>query len=494
MLNYKSILLAIVLMGVFSSCEDFLDRQPLDQLTVDNFYRTEAEAELAIVGIYTPLMDIESYGKGWMITEIPSDNSSPGGLDPDFTPIDNFTVSADNVPVANYWAIRYRQITLANFVIAGVQPMEIPQEDKNRLLAEAQFMRSVAYFDLVRIYGGVPLIVNPPVLGEELLFPKASVKEVYDLIEADFAFAAEHLPLSRSGSAIGRATKGAALAFLAKAYLTNRKYVEARDAAKSVIDLGVYQLMPRFADNFELETSDNNIESIFQVQYTGCGPYGTGNAMQAFFAPWGEGITKDRDGWGSQIPTGPRTSNPNTTIMDAFEEGDLRKKWTIMTLNEHYPSINAEDGGYTYPSSGASASGGNIKKYVVGSGSNVCFMSTPQNAHLMRYADLLLTYAEAIMEINGGQTNNAIALDAINQVRRRAGLEDLPELNKELMLHERRVEFAFEGQRWFDLIRSGRAIEILSLHGKKPAIHNLLFPIPSAEIEINPKLEQNPGY
>ncbi|MFK7926288.1 MAG: RagB/SusD family nutrient uptake outer membrane protein [Bacteroidia bacterium] len=494
MQNYKSTFFLILLASLLSACEGFLDRQPLDQLTVENFYRTEAEANLAVIGIYTPLMDIESYGKGWMINEIPSDNSGAGGLDPDFTPIDNFTVSADNVQVANFWAIRYRQITLANFVIDGVQGMEIPQTNKDVLLAEAQFMRAVAYFDLVRIYGGVPLITRPPILGEDLLYPRSSVNEVYELIKADFAFAGENLPLSRAGSQLGRATKGAALAYLAKVHLTTRNYIQAKDVAKSVIDLGVYRLMPSFADNFELETSDNNLESIFQVQYSGCGPWGTGNAMQAFFAPWGEGITKDRDGWGSHIPTGPQNSNPNTTIIDAFEEGDLRKKWTVMTANEHYPSINAGDGGYTYPSTGASASGGNIKKYVVGSGSNVCFMSTPQNAHLVRYADVLLTYAEAIMELGGGQSTNVIALDAFNQVRERAGLAPVTELNKENLLHERRVEFAFEGQRWYDLLRSGRAIEILTLHGKNPSLHNLLLPIPSAEIEVNPKLEQNPGY
>ena len=180
--------------------------------------------------------------------------------------------------------------------------------------------------------------------------------------------------------------------------------------------------------------------------------------------------------------------------MDAFEEGDLRRKWTIMTSNEYYPSINPEDGGYTYPASGASASLGNIKKYVVGSGTNICFMSTPQNAHLVRFSDVLLTYAESIMYIEGGETTNALALDAFNQVRARAGLAPLSLLNEDAVLHERRVEFAFEGQRWFDLIRSNKAIEILTLHGKNPSIHHLLFPLPASELEINPKLDQNPGY
>lgn len=480
--------------GLLIGCEGFLDRQPLDQLTEDSFYKTEADAHRALLSIYSAMMNEDWTGKGWMITEIPSDNSQAGGTDPDFTPIDNFTVTADNQPVGNYWAIHYHQIALANTAREKIAAMELDDARLQPMLAEARFMRAVAYFDLVRIYGGVPLVLEAPTFGADLLLPRATVSEVYDAIKSDLQYAAEYLPAIRSGQDVGRATKGAALAYLAKVCLTNRDYVQARNNAKAVIDLGVYRLMPNYAENFELATCDNNAESIFQVQFTGCGPFGTGNPMQAFFAPWGEGITKDRDGWGSQIPTGPQLSNPGTTMMDAFEEGDLRKTVTIMTPNTHYPTINAQDGGYTYPPSGASATSINIKKYVVGSGANICFMSTPQNAHLIRYSDVLLTYAEAIMEIEGGVSVNPVALTAFNEVRLRAGLAALDEINREVVLHERRVEFAFEGHRWFDLIRSGKAVEILTLHGKNPNANKLLFPIPDSEMKINPQLTQNPGY
>ena len=203
----------------------------------------------------------EWHSKGWMITEIPSDNAAPGGTDPDFLPIDNFAVTADNIPVANFWAIRYRMITLANLAIEQVAGMDLSDDRKAPLLAEARFLRALAYFDLVRIYGGVPLITQPPVFGDDLLPSRALVSEVYDQMIADFSNAAEHLPLSWSGSNIGRATQGAAFAYLSKVYLTNRQYVDARDAAKRVMDLNVYQLMPDFADNFELATSDNNCRS-----------------------------------------------------------------------------------------------------------------------------------------------------------------------------------------------------------------------------------------
>lgn len=476
------------------ACADFLDREPLDQLTASSFYKTEADAHRAMLSVYTPMMHEDWTGKGWQITEIPSDNTQPGGLDPDFTPIDNFTVTTDNLTVGNYWAIHYRQVALANVALEKVGGMELEEEKINQFIAEARFLRAVAYFDLVRIYGAVPLVVLAPEFGQDMNLPRSSVADVYELIVSDLDYASEHLPLSWSGQYIGRATKGAALGYLAKVHLTRRDFLPARNAAKAVMDLGVYDLMENYADNFELSTCDNNKESLFQVQFTGCGPFGTGNAMQAFFAPWGEGITKDRDGWGSQIPTGPQQSNPGTTIVDAFEEEDLRRNPSIMSANVHYPTINPGDGGYTYPGNGASATAVNIKKYVVGSGANICFMSTPHNAHLMRYSDILLTYAECIMEIEGGLSSNTEALAAFNQVRERAGMEPLTEIDKESMLHERRLEFAFEGHRWFDLVRSGRMVEILTLHGKNPDTHHLLFPIPASELQINPNLDQNPGY
>ncbi len=477
------------------ACDDFLDRQPLDQLTTETFYKTEADAELAILSVYSAMQDLEFHGSAWRINEIPSDNTTAGGTDPDFTPIDNFSVAADNGPVGNFWAIRYRLITLANVVIEKVSGMDnISIQKREEIEAEARFLRAVAYFDLVRIYGAVPLIFEAPTLDKDLLYPRTPDDDVYIAIKEDLEYASTKLPATRSGISTGRATRGAALAYKAKVHLTRREYANARDAAEAVMNLNVYQLMESYGDIFDLETSDNNRESIFEVQYTGCNSWGTGNALQAFFAPWGEGITRDRDGWGSQVPTGPMIANPGTTILDAYEEGDERKYFSVMTPGEYYPMINSDVGGYTYPSQGASRSLGNIKKYVVGAGSNICFMSTPMNGHLMRYSDVLLTYAEAIMEIAGGITNNPDALDAFNKVRTRAGLEAYTEIDSEKMLQERRVEFAFEGHRWYDLLRTGNAVETMRLHGKTLTPEKLLFPIPAGELEINPNLIQNPSY
>ncbi|MEL6357780.1 MAG: RagB/SusD family nutrient uptake outer membrane protein, partial [Bacteroidota bacterium] len=437
--------IGFVLMASLFSCDEFLDRQPLDQITAENFYRTEDEMELAVMAVYEPIQNIEWLGKGWHITEIPSDNTQPGGTDPDFTPMDEFTVNADNGTIANFWAIRYRCINLANVVIEKAPQAEISAQKAEEFIQEAKFLRALAYFDLVRIYGGVPLVINAPSNDQDLLLPRASVEEVYDLIAADLTHAAEGLPISRSGSAVGRATKGAALALHAKVELTRRDFRAAADLATAVMDLGVYRLMEDYGENWELSTADNNAESVFQAQFAGCGPFGTGNPQQAFFAPGGEGITRDRDGWGSQVPTGPGTNTPGTTMMSAFEPGDLRRYHTMMEPNNYYPTINASDGGYTYPSNGASRVNANIKKYVVGAGSNICFMSTPQNGHIIRYADVLLTLAEAQVELGSGVTVNEDALAAFNQIRTRAGLEEVTSIDRESVLAERRVEFAFEG-------------------------------------------------
>ena len=485
-------LLPLLFLLPFAACEDFLQREPLDQLTEGNFYRTFDDMDRATLAAYSPMQNVEWGGKGWMLTEVPSDNSEAGGTDPDFTPIDAFTVTADNGPVALYWGIHYQQVAYANVVLDKAPDADLTAAQELQLTAEASFLRAVAYFDLVRLFGGVPLLTTAPSADGDLFPARAEVSEVYDLIKADLTYAAEHLPLEPAQD--GRATRGAALALLSKVHLTRREMDDARARAQDVIDLGIYRLMDDFGENFYLETSDNNAEAIFQVQYTGCGPFGTGNANQAFFAPYGQGITKDRDGWGSQIPTGPTTVNPGTDIQRAYEENDLRRIHTIMQPGDFYPEINAEDGGYTYPVNQISRSRANIKKYVVGGGPNICFMSTPQNLHYLRYADVLLTLAESILERQGGTTSDPAALEAFNAVRTRAGLEPADEITRESMALERRREFAFEGHRWFDLLRTGRAIEVLTLHGKNIAQHNLLFPLPSAELKINTNLVQNPGY
>ena len=479
---------------LFSACDGFLDREPLDQISTGNFYQSATDANLAVIAIYSTIQAINWHGKSWMITEIPSDNTTTGGNDPDFSPIDNFTISSDNGPNTEYWTEHFRLVTQANQAIKFVPEIDMDPLLRNAYVAEARFLRAFSYLDLVRIYGGVPIIDEVPTIESDLYIPRSTVDEVYGFIEADLLYAIEHLPATRSSAELGRATMGAAQALLAKSYLTERRFDECMELCRAIIADGRYKLEENFSGNWLRDVSDNNSEAIFQIQYVGCGPGNTGNALQAFFAPWGQGITQNSDGWGSQIPTSPTIDNPGTTIKDAYDPDDLRIYHTMMTPADYYPMINPELGGYTYPATGASRAGINIKKYIIGGGSDVCFMSTPQNFHAIRYPDVLLMLAEAACARNGGISATPDVLEAFNQVRTRAGMPSEDIIDIDMVFHERRLEFAFENQRWFDLLRTGNVKEIMLLHGKQMQDFHLLFPIPASELAINTNLEQNPGY
>jgi len=475
------------------ACEDFLDREPLDQISEANFYLTANDADLAAKAMYSVPQGINWYGKSWMITEIPSDNSTTGGNDPDFSPIDNFTLNADNPPNSEFWTEHFRLVTLANQVLGNVPNIEMDEALKASYLGEAEFLRAFTYFDLVRIYGGVPIIREVATIDSDVNVTRNSVDEVYEFIINDLENAISSLPSTRSSSDAGRATSNAAKATLAKVFLTIGRYDESMELCREIISSGEYRLMEDFGDNWLKDKSDNNAESIWQLQYVGCGPIGTGNALQSFFAPWGQGITKNSDGWGSQIPTSPTIDNPGTTIKDIFKDDDLRSYHTIMTPADEYPMINPGEG-YIYPATGASRAGINIKKYIIGGGTDVCFLTSPQNLHVIRYADVLLTLAEASCRGNGGITVTEDVIDAYNQVRKRAGLNQVGSVTTDEVMEERRLEFAFEGHRWFDLLRTSNIKETMQLHGKGMQDFHVLFPIPSQELAINPNMTQNPGY
>lgn len=475
-------------------CSGFLDREPLDQLSEETFYKTASDANRGAISMYAIPQGINWFGKCWMILEIPTDNSTVGGNDPDFSPIDNFTINPDNTPNLEFWTEHFRLVTSANQILKFVPDIDMDATVRNAILGEARFLRAYSYFDLARIYGDVPLITEVPDINTDVMVSRDALSEVYDFIIADLEFAIETLPAERPSSDLGRATRYAAQAILAKVYLTLGMNDECMDLCRDIIASQKYALTQTFDENWLRDISDNNEESIWQIQYTGCGPIGTGNANQGFFAPWGQNITKNSDGWGSQVPTGPLVDNPGTTIKDAFTEDDLRKYHTFMSPLDHYPMLNPEEGGYTYPAQGASRTGINIKKYVIGGGPDVCYLTTPQNMHAIRYADVLLMLVEASCKRNGGITVTADVVEAYNRILERAGLETVGSVTIEEVYDQRRLEFAFENHRWFDLLRQGNVREVMQKHGKGMQDHHVLFPIPASEIAINPNLTQNPGY
>ena len=486
---HKNIYLLILLSTLFVSCSDeFLDRPPIDQIEEDAFFRNESEMRAATVAIYTAIQSQDYFGEGWAIEEIPSDDSRRSAA----SGIDNFAANPNNENVAKYWRGHYRAITLANIVIEKAPDADLTDEVRREIVGEARFLRGLTYFNLVRIYGGVPIVTEIPRLERDLFPARSTVDEVYAFLIADLENAIESLPVSSDPS---RATKGAAQAYLASVYLTRREFTKSRDLAREVINSGAYELVDSIPELWLYPMSDNNRESIFEIQFAGCEAFGTGNMRQAFYAPFNSGITKGADGWGVMVPTTPVVDQPGTTALDVWEEGDKRRYWTLMEPGNSYPTINPGEG-YIFPANGAGGNVATIKKYVMGGGSNVCFMSTPQNGSLMRYSEVLWIYAESVAELQNGGTVDPFILDLINPLRLRAGLSPFQVIELDDIDAERRREFMFEGKRWFDILRKGEdaAVSLMRLSGRTLTKEKLLFPIPALEVEINTNLVQNPGY
>jgi len=491
---------------VFSGCEDFLEKQPLNQVSAETFYKTEKDAVAALTSAYDPLQWPNVYGlRIWML-EIAAGNSivGAGGGTDGFETVQwsNFNTTTDNPGVSDLWNGHYAGVLRANVVIEKVPGIaDLTDKRKAEIVGQAQFLRALYYFNLVRLFGKVPLITKPQVSGDDLRVSRAEVAAVYGQIIGDLTDAEAGLPVSWSGEDLGRATQGSAKALLAKVYLTQENWSLAAAKAEEVIDLGVYTLHPDYADNFNPGT-ENGAESIFEVQYqsgsNGWMQSSEGNVRSEFMAPRQSGITP----WG-----GFGWNQPTEEFVSQYEPGDKRKAVTVFSDGDTYEPggtyKNPDDGSrvYRYKKS-ISYTGHNVRKYLTGL-VNSFGTDSPMNTPVLRYADVLLMHAEALNEL--GQTS--LAESSLNQVRERAGLPPVSGLDKdafrEKVLHERRMELAFEGEWWFDLVRTGRAIPFLRSLGNPDPYgvargniqpKHLLFPIPQGERDINPSLSQNDGY
>lgn len=488
---FKSISIAFVLLMVVSCSESFLEKSPLDTINTENFFQTEEDAIAAVNGAYQPLQWPKLYNMRMWTTDIMAGNSivGAGGGDDGRETQDmmNFVTSTDNPGVLDLWRGPAPGILRSNIILQNVPEMDIDQAIKNRILGEAHFLRAHYYFILVRMFGDVPLITKPLAPGDDLLTERTPAVDVYQLVIDDYTAAMELLPEKSTYSSLdlGRATKGAAAGMLAKVYLTLGDYDKVVELTEVVAGLG-YQLNVNYADNFD-SNNENSIESLFEVQYIA-------DAGEDFWS------NENQSSWLSTF-MGPRNSDmvaggwgwnqPTNEFVEAYEEGDLRKDATV--LYQGCPDF----GGMAYDQ-GYSTTGFNLRKYLVTKDIAATSDNSPLNFPVLRYADVLLMRAEALNEL--GQTSQAE--DYLNQVRTRAGLLAVSGLSqaefKEKVLHERRIELAFEGQRWFDLIRIDNgeyAINFLHSIGKTNATNkHLLWPIPQKERDANPNLTQNPGY
>lgn len=482
---YIIISLALIFSLIVPSCSkdaDFLDKSPNGTMSTVSFYKTEADAEAAINATYTILLDFWIKNIAFEKDIISDDAVKGQGVDlAALTNMDNLNFNATDGANQTLWSLFYKGVYLSNIVLDYVPEIEMDQAKKDRILGEAHFLRAFYYYNLVIRWGGVPIMTTT--IDAETSPAKASVSESWDQIKKDLVKAAELLPWKQEYDAlnIGRADKGAALALLGNAYLFTEQWPQAFEAFASVISSGNYGLEPEFGNIFKPE-ADNGTEVVFETQCKG-GEFAYGNGYNFWVRPRN----------GSSI-FGLGFNMPTQDLVDEFEPGDPRLKYTVIREGD---IIADEISAVPFQAAWAPETGYSCGKYVVGVPVESLAERHEQNQKQIRYAEVLLGYAEAAFR--NGNVGEAVA--KINLVRERArggNSEILPDVTASddifaAIVHERRVELALEGKRYFDLVRWGLAEEQLGDLGYQPARMGL-YPIPQTELDVNPNLVQNSGF
>jgi hypothetical protein len=484
----KKTLMILSIMGslLFSCKDDFLDLSPVSQTNVNNFYKTASDMNAAVNATYSALQFNGQYTEWYVFSEIPSDNTTNplSGSVTDMDEFDKFYIRSTNPFIDARWNDSYRGIARANTVIDRIGAVQMDDALKNRFIAEAQFLRALMYFNLVRVFGDVPLVLNEvKSVTEGYTHGRTPAAQVYEQIIKDLTDAAAVLPPSYAGNDIGRATRGAAKALLGKVYLTRKAsgdYQAAANVLKEVIDSQVYELMPNYADLFK-PANANNKESIFEVQYKK-GGFGEGSNFPNNFAP---------EFSAPFVVSIGGTGGNNIVTQDMEDAYQLNNPDIALRDSVRFKASMAQ--GYRN-GSGQFVARKYVKKYADTPFQN---NDSDDNWYVLRLADVYLMYAEALNELNNGPTPEAYTY--LNLVRERAKVALVSGLNyndfKLALENERRVELAFEGHRWFDLVRTGRAIPVMAAKGINVEEYQLLFPVPQRQIDVNPgQITQNPGH
>jgi hypothetical protein len=492
----KKILIPVFALALLGSC-DVLDKQPLPTIAPENFFQSADDAEAALTAAYDALQGTGLYSQDLIVVgEMPSDNTT--STNGDVTTLDRINWTPTTSQVYNIWRDSYVGINRANAVLKYVPNVSMAADRKNQILGEAYFLRALHFYNLVKLYGAVPLRLEPTESGEQSVvsLPRASVEAVYTQIVADLNTADGLAPATNPN----RITKGAVNALLTKVHLTQRQWAQAVTAANKVINSGSYSLLTSFKGLYPAENKAP--ETILEVQ-------NQGNAD-------GNNILPDL-----LLPSPPATySFPKFNIPTAellqyadtssFLAGGARKpnadkRWTL---------IGRTNAGLDYASfvNGTNSNSNDAGPFVYKWPGSPNAFNSPDNTYILRYADVLLMYAEAANE-QGGPSADVLA--KLNLVRTRAGLLPLtaasPQaVSKKTMRDEidrqRRLELAFEGERWYDLLRYARhnqaepgahsvtALDLIQQKLGRADVNYLLFPLPQAEVNNNAQLQQNPGY
>jgi len=492
--NITLISLVILLAGSFNGCQKFLDSELQAQLTQDSYPTTASDALLATNAVYQTTRDWYYHSGGYPILDIMSDDAHKGSNPNDqlatLGPYDNFTMTTTQDGLDRWWATLYLGIKRANVVIEKVPAISMDETLKNRYLAEAHFLRGLYYFDLVRAWGGVPLVLT---LDPPAKMSRATADEVYAQIVEDLSFSIDFLPKKSEYTSIdaGRATRGAAQSLLGKVYLFQKDFVRAAGYFQEVINSNEYGLEPDFVDVCGVG-GENGVESVFAVGALQV--EGTENGGNQYANTQGVRGTPNK-GWGF--------NRPSEDLRHSFDPNDPRLELTIIDLGQVIDGITILGDGTT-PDEVTNDAGEvierecyNRKVWVPGT---TTISEWGHYRRLILYADVLLMYAEALNENN----NPTQALVYLNMVRARARmgnpdiLPDITNTDKDalrlLIYEERRHELAMEGIRFWDLVRTGRAAEVLGPKGFV-AGKNELLPIPQNEIDISRgALIQNPNW
>jgi len=487
--NKIKIIFSLILVTIaWSSCEDFVDVLP-EQENSENFFNSEEDYQNALIGAYDLL---QSTYLNVMLGEIASDNTLAGGESANdvlgIQQVDDMTHTPINQQLRDIWGWMFAGVNRANYILEFQDKTDF--DGKNNVLAQARFLRAYYYFELVKWFGDVPLVVDERIVfGDQFALDRTPASEIYTQIELDLIYASDNLSYTQSQE--GRITKGAAQALLGKVYLYQEKFTDAADVLEDLIEMGPYDLVTDYSTIFE-DDGENNIESVFEVQYTDSEGAGF-NCLQCSEGNVAVGFSGIRNYEGPDFSSGFSFNVPVAEVYNAFDADDLRRDIAILDIDAW-----ATQTGATY-GTGFEHTGYFNRKYIPRkrstSAQSDLNLTNPNNYRAIRFADVLLMSAEAL---NRGSISDSRAQLHLNRVRRRAFGDLLHDISTtgaaltEDIYKERRLELVGEGHRFFDLVRTGRAAS--EIDGFISGKHEL-FPIPDIEIQLTGnRWAQNPGY
>lgn len=466
-----------VFFGLISCNKDFLTVVPETNLSTAIFFSKEADFQQAVNAAYVPLRSIVN-DRAWLLGEMHSDNAYYYrnilfGATEQQEDIADFAVPTangvtSNTHVLNQYRLDFQIIARANQILSSIDAVEFAAASKNNLKGQAQFLRAYAYFELVRYFGKVPLHLTPVTNRQEAALPLGSIDEIYAQIIKDATAASTSL-LPKPTQEAGRATSGTAKMLLANVYMVQKKWAEAEKLLKEIVSSNEYKLMPDFNDAFSTNTGNkNNAESIFEVQFQeGASGYNGAIIYNYLPRPMSPEELKPITGTSNPQPlTGEGNGAPTPDLINSFETGDKRKDGTI-----GYVTI-----------SGSLRANKNFPYNKKFAKTHSLHGNTGNNFPIYRYAETLLFLAEALTE----QGKMGEALPFLNQVRSRAGLPAATataqaELRNQIY-QDRRSELAFENKRWFDLVRTGTAIEVITAYGNRIKANPVAYYYPEGAV------------